>query len=210
MTLIGLVCLCVAFVFGFFDRPLTGNASIGPSRDSEQFVFADLDGDLKPDMAMVEMQNQRSADVNYSIHVKLEAGEESAIGVNGPEGGLRLAARDVNGDDTVDLVVTSNLDANFIEVLLNDGHGNFRFAKPDEFPQLGAVADSVLAAAGSSQIDQASIECVRTSLDMDIVRANDFGHLFSSSSQPPSVIGQVLWGTTALPLGRSPPVPVLS
>jgi len=212
VTLLGLMCLGIAFVFGFSSAHVPGcePRGLASSGGGAHFVFADLDGDRKPDMALVEMQSQRSADANYSIHVKLSAGAESAIGVDGPLGGLRLVARDVNGDDNLDLVVTSNLDANFIEVLLNDGHGNFRIATPEEFSRLESQGDTALRALTGSQIDQAPLESVRSSLEMEIVVANDFDQVVSSDSELPVVIGHTLQGISALRVGRSPPVRVLS
>lgn len=209
LALPGMVCFGVALILAALNCHLAGNALAGRSSGGAHFVFADLDGDRRLDMALVEMQSQRFANANYSIRVRLGAGEESAIGVNGPVGGLRLAARDVNGDDTLDLVVTSNLDASFIEVLLNDGHGNFRVARPEEFPRLEGLGDVVLTAP-DGRIDQASIESIRSSFDMEIASADDFDAVFCSASKPPAEIGAALRGSSALRLGRSPPVPVLS
>jgi hypothetical protein len=210
LTLLGLACLALALILGTSYSRVTEYRPVGHSSGGVHFVFADLDGDRQPDMALVEMQSQRATNADYSIRVKLSAGSESAIGINGPVGGLRLVARDVNGDDTLDLVVTSNLDASFIQVLLNDGHGNFRMARFDEFRGVEGAAAAVLSAPGDSQIDQASLECVRSSMDMEIVPANDFDCVLSSNLQLPTVIWGVLPGATALPWGRSPPVPVLS
>lgn len=210
LALLALLCFGVAIILGALNSHVAGNALAGRSSAAAHFVFADLDGDRKPDMALVEMQSQRFTGANYSIRVRLSAGEESAIGVNGPVGGLRLAARDVNGDDTLDLVVTSNLDASFIEVLLNDGHGNFRVATPEELPRLQGAANAVWSAPGTWQIDQNSLESVRSAFDMEITPAGDFDAVCSSGSKPPAVIGAALQGTSALRLGRSPPVPVLS
>jgi hypothetical protein len=98
-----------------------------------RFVFADLDGDRIPDLALVETERQRWANTDYAIRVRLSAGAESAIGVIGPSGGLRVAVRDVNGDSNLDLIVTAELDVGFIKVLLNDGHGNFSLVAPTDF-----------------------------------------------------------------------------
>jgi hypothetical protein len=67
VTLLGLMmCLGMAFVFGFSNAHAPGYAPTGlaSSRGGAHFVFADLDGDRKPDMALVEMQSQRSADAD--------------------------------------------------------------------------------------------------------------------------------------------------
>jgi hypothetical protein len=90
-----------------------------------QFAFADLDGDREPDMASVEIQNEQADSTNYTIRLQFARGTGSYIGVKGPFGGLRLAVRDVNGDDSLDLILTSTMDRQVLRVLLNDGHGNF-------------------------------------------------------------------------------------
>jgi hypothetical protein len=162
-----LVWFCVALTLPKPDpHRLQGVSQQSPrGRYSEpHFVFADLDGDHKPDLALVELQNQRSAQTNYSILVKLSHGVESAIGVHGPMGGLRVAARDVNGDDHVDLVVTANLDAHFIEVLLNDGRGNFSVASPGDYSYLESDLDGSLEVqASKTHSDLATLAPIRSS-----------------------------------------------
>ena len=96
-----------------------------------QFAFADLDGDRKPDMASVEIQDEQVGSTDYAIRLQFAGGTGSYIGVKGPFGGLRLAVRDVNGDDSLDLILTSTMDRHVLRVLLNDGHGNFLPTEPD-------------------------------------------------------------------------------
>ena len=98
---------------------------------SMQFAIADLDGDRKPDMASVEVETQQASWTSYAIRLRFGAGAGAYIGVKGPLGGVRLAVRDVNGDDRLDLVLTSVIDRRIVQVLLNDGHGNFSPAEPD-------------------------------------------------------------------------------
>ena len=43
-------------------------------------------------------------------------------------------ARDVNGDNMLDVLVTTVLQHEQVAILLNDGHGKFRLADPSEFP----------------------------------------------------------------------------
>ena len=96
-----------------------------------QFAIADLDGDRKPDMASVEVETQQASWTSYAIRLQFSAGADAYIGVKGLFGGVRLAVRDVNGDDRLDLVLTSVIDRRVVQVLLNDGHGNFSPAEPD-------------------------------------------------------------------------------
>ena len=132
-----LLCLCVfALAFG-------GNATeaaqwtLGGARGfSPRFAIADFDGDQKPDLATVQVDQDEVIGTRYSIRLQLSAGVESAIGITGPRGGLELVARDVNGDNAADLIVTTANDSHFVAVLLNDGHGKFTLAKPGAFPSI--------------------------------------------------------------------------
>jgi hypothetical protein len=99
------------------------------------FAIADFDGDQKPDLATVEVQDSRSSrSTRYSIRFQLTAGIAQVFGVTAPSGGLQIVARDVNGDNALDLLVTTALQHKQVAVLLNDGHGKFRLADASEFP----------------------------------------------------------------------------
>ena len=98
------------------------------------FAIADFDGDRKPDLATVEAERaDSSSNVRYSIRFQLSAGDAQAIGVTAPAGGLRVVPRDVNGDNALDLLVSTAWLHQPVAVLLNDGHGNFTLSDPAEF-----------------------------------------------------------------------------
>ena len=172
------------------------------------FVIADLDGDRQPDLALVETGSPRSANTNYSIRLQFSTGPESAIGVIAPFGGLRVAARDVNGDDKLDLIVTSNLDAHFIEVLLNDGHGNFSKAAQGAYPGLENEPTAVLNGPAGAMADQTTLASWRSSFGAEGAMCHDYdcglsGDCFLGAQD------QVAPRRAACSrLGRSPPVPV--
>jgi hypothetical protein len=205
-----LVCLAWLGVTATFQLV---NSTAGPSsagilpsaHTSARFVFADLDGDRIPDLAVVEMQGQRSAETSYSIHVKLGAGPESAIGVYGPMGGLHVSARDVNGDDNLDLVVTSDLDAGFIEVLLNDGHGNFSVAQPGDYSGLKNEYEAVLRDPAGPQADHFTLAPVRSSHDESIVHGRDYDQVSCSGSCSHTEVQPSILRAGLPHLGRSPP-----
>jgi len=46
-----------------------------------QFAFADLDGDRKPDMASVEIQDEQVGSTDYAIRLQFAGGTGSYIGV---------------------------------------------------------------------------------------------------------------------------------
>ena len=99
------------------------------------FAIADFDGDQKPDLATIEVQKGSSSrTTQYSIRFQLTAGIAQVFGVIAPSGGLQIVARDVNGDNALDVLVTTSLQHEQVAVLLNDGHGKFRLADASEFP----------------------------------------------------------------------------
>jgi hypothetical protein len=209
----GLVCGTWLFAAGLlrFSAFASERPSTAIRRDTHanaRFVFADLDGDQKPDLALVEWESQRSSKTSYSVRVKLSQGAESAIGVDGPFGGLRVTARDVNGDDKLDLIVTSNLDSGFIKVLLNDGHGNFTVAAPGDFSGLEDTDNTILHGPAGPQADRVTLASARSSLEDGIVRACDLRHVFSSAAHPLSDARPALKQVVRSPLGRSPPASV--
>jgi hypothetical protein len=99
------------------------------------FAIADFDGDRKPDLATVEVQKGSfSGNSRYSIRLQLTAGASQEFGVIAPVGGLQILVRDVNGDDALDVLVSTAWQHEQVAVLLNDGHGKFKLADPGAFP----------------------------------------------------------------------------
>ncbi|MGB7846771.1 MAG: hypothetical protein WBL63_14230 [Candidatus Acidiferrum sp.] len=172
---------------------------------SVQFVIADLDGDRKPDLALVEAGNPRWANCNYSIRLQFSAGPDSAIGVRAPRGGLQVAARDVNGDDSVDLIVTANLDEGFVEVLLNDGHGNFSVAEPGAYRELKTESHLFLNGPSGPVTDRATIASMRSSFGQASVHGCDGQQILSSDSFRFASDQTELRPPVRSHLGRSPP-----
>ena len=100
------------------------------------FAIADFDGDRMPDLASVQVANTRNSVTRYWIRFQLSTGARQSIGIMAPVGGLQLASRDVNGDNFLDVVVTTVLLHRPVAVLLNDGHGNFTLKDPAAFPEV--------------------------------------------------------------------------
>ncbi|MGC1619060.1 MAG: VCBS repeat-containing protein [Candidatus Acidiferrum sp.] len=133
-----LLILCAVLVAA--SRTIGAESPMHPSPNastafSSVFAIADFDGDRKPDLATVETQNTVfSTTSSYSIRFRLTAGPAQRFDVSAPAGGLQIVARDVNGDDALDLLVSTAWLHQQVAVLLNDGHGNFTLATPDAFP----------------------------------------------------------------------------
>lgn len=136
----GKVLLILCLVAGIACRADAASASTRRSPtaslgSNSNFAIADFDGDQKPDLATVEVQRSSSTrTTRYSIRFQLTAGIAQVFGVTAPSGGLQIVARDVNGDNTLDVLVTTVLQHEQVAVLLNDGHGKFRLADANEFP----------------------------------------------------------------------------
>jgi hypothetical protein len=203
--------LCI----GVFAMTLGGNAaeaaqgtSGGASGFSPRFAIADFDGDRKPDLATVQVVREEALDSFYSIRLQLSAGEESAIGIAGPRGGLELVALDVNGDDAIDLVVTTAMDSHFVAVLLNDGHGKFTLAKAGAFPNIENEQGIHLVGAQYPAEECAALQFTCSTFGIEAL--DDSGTGIEQKSKFPLATDYKanLPGVRAGKPGRSPPVSV--
>lgn len=112
-------------------------SSVGPG---QPFAIADFDGDLRPDIASVQTGRSDFSHTDYWIQLQLTTTGRQSIQVVAGIGGLQIAARDVNGDHAIDLILTTALLRQPVAILLNDGHGNFTRSAPAAFP--GAFTES--------------------------------------------------------------------
>jgi hypothetical protein len=133
----GLVFCFVLGVAGWANAASTWThqSPVSSGGFNSNFAIADFDGDRKPDLATVEVQKgDSSSTTQYSIRLQLTAGVVQVFGVIAPAGGLQIVARDVNGDDALDVLVSTAWLHKQVAVLLNDGHGKFTLADPGTFP----------------------------------------------------------------------------
>src|SRR5580704_15028876 len=131
--------LCLLFLAGLAAGAAAGAdfrgapvSSVGPG---QPFTFADFDGDLRPDLAAVQIGRSGVSGTNYQIQLQLSAAGRQTIPVVAPAGGLLIAARDVNGDHALDLVVTAAWLSEPVAIFLNDGHGSFSRVNPGDYPE---------------------------------------------------------------------------
>jgi hypothetical protein len=183
-------------------------ASGGAGGFSPRFAIADFDGDQKPDLATVQFVREAALDSFYSIRLQLSAGEVSAIGIAGPQGGLELAARDVNGDDLIDLVVTTAMDSHLVAVLLNDGHGKFTLAKPGAFPSVESDNEVRLIAAQEPAEECAALQLTRSTFGIAVLDDSGTGPEQKSKFLVTGDGNANLPGVRPGKSGRSPPVSV--
>jgi hypothetical protein len=132
-TLLALVCLLMP-AYRLRAQSSPSQEKLALPLANPDFAIADFDGDRKPDLAMVEVERAISAgNTRYSIRLKLTSGNSQVLGVTAPAGGLQIIARDVNGDNALDLLVSTAWEHQQVAVFLNDGHGNFTQAAPGRF-----------------------------------------------------------------------------
>lgn len=206
---LSLLCLCVcAIVFGRNEAEAAQGTSGGTSGFSPRFAIADFDGDRKPDIATVEVVREAAIGSFYSIRLQLSAGEESAIGIAGPQGGLELVARDVNGDDVIDLVVTTAMDSHFVAILINDGHGKFTLAKAGAFPCIESDQGIHLVAAQEPAEECAALQFTRSTFGIEAPHDAGTGLEQKSKSLLVGDCNENLPHVWRGKSGRSPPVAV--
>ena len=131
----------IAFLFfglacgGTMARAYAGNSpatSLGPGLT---FAFADLDGDRRPDFASIQAGRDSPGSSDYSIQICLSEFGRQSLHLVAPVGGLLLEARDVDGDHSIDLVVSTPWRRQPVAIFLNDGHGSFSRAELAAFPR---------------------------------------------------------------------------
>ena len=170
------------------------------------FAIADFDGDSKPDLATVEIENSGSSSITkYSIRFRLTLGASQNFGVSAPAGGLQIVARDVNGDDALDLLVSTAWLHQEIAVLLNDGHGNFTLAEPAAFPNGIWKSETVCDWGATPLCDSAAL--MRSEYSAEELGARNQFHCLQSQPGRDSLPGP--FGKSRLLLfsllGRAPP-----
>lgn len=132
-----LACALLLFVLGFRVGSATAeeaqNPAVAPVSLGQQLAISDFDGDLHPDLAIVQAGATASGSTDYWIQLQLSAVGRQSIRLVAPAGGLLIEARDVNGDHAVDLILLTSLKQP-VAIFLNDGHGSFSRVAPSVFP----------------------------------------------------------------------------
>jgi hypothetical protein len=134
---LGLCTLLILSLIGAGGAAANADVHKAPTtaaRPGAAFAIADFDGDRRPDLASVQSGPNGSSTTDYRIQLQLSETGRQSIQVLAPAGGLWIEARDVNGDDAVDLVLSTAWSRQPVAIFLNDGRGNFSRTKTSAFP----------------------------------------------------------------------------
>lgn len=209
---IAMAILCIGAFLALFHVARSGTEVPGThlvrtavAQGSTHFAIADFDGDQQPDLAMIRVTRDGSPNAEYSLELRLSSGKREPIGLAGPAGGLEISPEDVNGDKFADLVITSQMDTEFVAILLNDGKGNFTQAERSSFPDVGRRANSHLSVPSPGFTHETPLAPSRGQADSDAEAA-----LRLPPRQNPSLLASVRTQTTyaafiLLGAGRAPP-----
>jgi len=168
-------CAALLLVSGKAIASAPGQGSPAPSSAlGARFAIADFDGDLKPDLATVQVGGSNARTTHYSIRFDLSSGAARSISLVAPSGGLQIVPQDVNGDNIPDLIVSTQWLNRPVAVLLNDGHGNFTLADPGAFPGLIRNSQADWSGTGSQIYDNAAIPPSRSSPTACALCAKEF------------------------------------
>jgi hypothetical protein len=121
-----------------------GDLTLPASWQRSSFAIADFDMDGRLNLATVQTTFNSSSLSIYRVQVQLDDGRLQSIDLVGPPDGIRIAARDVNGNGFPDIVVTSASRNEPLAILLNDGRGAFSLLDPFSFPGAFSRSDSNL------------------------------------------------------------------
>ena len=100
----------------------------------ERLVAADFDHDQRPDGAVLLNAGVLQGRRLFRIRLHVTAGQDRDLTFESNETAVALATADVNRDGIPDLVVEQVFTRKRLHVWLNDGHGEFRPARVEDYP----------------------------------------------------------------------------
>jgi hypothetical protein len=171
------------------------------------FAIADFDGDNRPDLATVEIGQVTASNARYWIGFKMTAAAPQLIPVTAPLGGLEITSRDVNGDNTLDLVVTTSYLRNPVAILVNDGHGHFTLTDPAAFSSVLATPEIIWTSPNLLSSEATLALPARISQDCALTHRASPASL-PSAARTPSLSPRRSGILAVSSLGRAPPLSV--
>jgi hypothetical protein len=121
-------------------------------------AVGDLDGDGRPDLAIVRQKGRSAGGFRYQVEINLTTRTSpTCFSVSASEGGLNIIPRDVDGDGDLDLVITSAWSLSPVGLWINDGHGGFTQGDPSAYPQSIWTESSGISSNSPQQAVQATV-----------------------------------------------------
>jgi hypothetical protein len=129
VLLLGILSSWLTFGIDCGGVPPLATASALPDPRS---IVADLDGDGRPDLAIVKALGWGQKGFSYQLELNLSTHPApSSFAITAKGSGLQIVARDVDGDGDLDLVVTTEWPPAPVGVWINDKHDHFALDSGD-------------------------------------------------------------------------------
>lgn len=187
---------------------LAGRVSAAPAsyaQAASHFTIADFDGDSRPDFASVHEGQSGLRNTRYWIAFQLSGRSGQSVSVMAPTGGLRITARDVNGDNFLDVIITTLWTNRPVAILLNDGMGNFTSASPSEFQSAFASPETSCTSA-TDEIRDATALLYSRSIPGDCSQeSRSFSQRSTSGQLSPRPCSDSVTPSASPFAGRAPP-----
>jgi len=99
-------------------------------------AIADLDGDGRPDLAIVREAGSSPDGSQYRIELHLTTRPTvSYLNIGAEKGGLQIVPRDVDGDRDLDLIIAGAASDRAVGVWINDSKGGFTQGEAHAYPR---------------------------------------------------------------------------
>ena len=107
--------------------------SLTPNSIELKIAAADFDNDQRPDGAVLQDRGLFEGRGFFRIRLHFTAGQDRDLTFQSNETSLTISALDVNQDGIPDLIVEQIFTHKRLQIWLNDGHGQFRQARVQDF-----------------------------------------------------------------------------
>ena len=169
-------------------------------------AIADLDGDGRPDLAIVRPTGWGPKGFQYKIELDLTTHRASSpLSVAAEGGGLCIVARDVDGDGDLDLVVKKAWSLAPVGVWINDGHGTFTKGDSAAYPRsIWTEGPGILSDSPEDTLQAALLQSYRFCFDLSLP-SNFHSELTFEHPPLPYAEAQPSGNAVAHPSPRAPP-----
>ncbi len=185
---------------------LSSPVNLGP-QFGEDLTIADFDSDHQPDGAVLFEMGRIHGQTSFRIEFHFTGRENTDLSFESNETTLAISASDVNGDGADDIVVEQPFTHKRLQVWLNDGRGDFRRVRSEDFPS-GDVGNHEGLDAPSQRPDCPAL-CLppQRGSELAILTALGLPSLASSAAEQPRSITSAGGSLPASPYGpRAPPL----